>query len=238
LHQRALEIRERLCRDHPSVLEHQSDLALTFVNMGELLSKTAQPDKAMESYRRAESIFERLSRHSPSTPDYKSGLGVCLHNMAEVEMSSGQWKQARDRLESAIAQQRSALAVLPGHPLYQLFLRGHLLNQAKAQRAMGQPEESLRSARELAILAHGNPSELYNAACALASIIPNAGESERQALATEAVQILKEAAAAGWNDAGKASRDPDLAPLRDRDDFRRLLAEMFDRGFPADPFAK
>ena len=24
---------------------------------------------------------------------------------------------------------------------------------------------------------------------------------------------------------------------RDRDDFRRMLAELFDRGFPADPFA-
>jgi hypothetical protein len=36
---------------------------------------------------------------------------------------------------------------------------------------------------------------------------------------------------------GVLHRDPGLAPLRDRDDFRRLLAELFDRGFPADPFA-
>ena len=27
------------------------------------------------------------------------------------------------------------------------------------------------------------------------------------------------------------------APLGNRGDFRRLLAELFDRGFPADPFA-
>ena len=42
---------------------------------------------------------------------------------------------------------------------------------------------------------------------------------------------------AGWSDAQQTSRDPDLAPLRDRDDFRRPLAEVFDRGFPTDPFA-
>ena len=31
--------------------------------------------------------------------------------------------------------------------------------------------------------------------------------------------------------------DPDLLPLRDRADFRRLVADLFDRGFPAVPFA-
>jgi hypothetical protein len=33
------------------------------------------------------------------------------------------------------------------------------------------------------------------------------------------------------------TQDPDLDPLRHRADFRRLLAELFDRDFPADPFA-
>jgi hypothetical protein len=35
---------------------------------------------------------------------------------------------------------------------------------------------------------------------------------------------------------GHTSKDPDFA--QPRDDFYRLLAELFDRGFPADPFAK
>jgi len=30
----------------------------------------------------------------------------------------------------------------------------------------------------------------------------------------------------------------DLPLLRDRADFRQLLAELFDRGLPADPFAR
>ena len=63
-------------------------------------------------------------------------------------------------------------------------------------------------------------------------------EDQRPALEAEAVQLLKQAIAAGWSNAQQTSRDPDLAPLRDRDDFRRLLAELFDKGFPADPFAK
>ncbi len=72
----------------------------------------------------------------------------------------------------------------------------------------------------------------------MASSIPITRGEQRQTLAANAVQTLKRAIAAGWNDAGKTSSDPDLAPLRDRDDFRRLLAELFDHGFPADPFAR
>ena len=48
---------------------------------------------------------------------------------------------------------------------------------------------------------------------------------------------LRAAVAAGWSNASPVAHDPDLAPLRDRDDFRRLLAELFDRTMPADPFA-
>jgi hypothetical protein len=36
----------------------------------------------------------------------------------------------------------------------------------------------------------------------------------------------------------KTNSDADLAPLREREDFCRLLADLFDSGFPADPFAR
>jgi hypothetical protein len=61
---------------------------------------------------------------------------------------------------------------------------------------------------------------------------------ERQTVAGMAVDALKEAIAAGWNDAWKTSRDSDLAPLSDRADFRQVLARLFDRSFPAEPFAR
>jgi len=56
--------------------------------------------------------------------------------------------------------------------------------------------------------------------------------------ADEAMAALRTAVAAGWSNAPHTARDADLAPLRDRADFRQLLAELFGRGFPADPFAR
>ena len=52
---------------------------------------------------------------------------------------------------------------------------------------------------------------------------------------------LAKAVAAGYNTPQRLAhmtRDSDLDALRDRADFRRLLAELFDRGFPKDPFAR
>jgi eukaryotic-like serine/threonine-protein kinase len=120
-------------------------------------------------------------------------------------------------------------------PVSELYLRTHLLYLSRTHRELGRTDESLKAARELATLARGKPSELYNAACALASIIPRAEENARQALAVEAVGTLREAIAAGWKDAAEARRDQELDSLRGRDDFRLLLLDL---AFPADPFAR
>jgi hypothetical protein len=49
--------------------------------------------------------------------------------------------------------------------------------------------------------------------------------------------VLRTAVAAGWSNAPHTARDPDLTPLRKRPDYQALLAALFDRDFPADPFA-
>ena len=144
----------------------------------------------------------------------------------------------RELLERAIECQRAALASMPRQRLYQRTIKLHLLCLVRVCWALHQPAEANRLMSEAANLSHGNPTDLYKVVCALALSVPLAPADKRQALAAEAVEKLKQAIAAGWNDAGKTGRDPDLATLRDRDDFRRLLAGLFDRCFPTDPIAK
>jgi eukaryotic-like serine/threonine-protein kinase len=101
-----------------------------------------------------------------------------------------------------------------------------------------QPAEAVRIARECAAaLVQENSAALHNVARTLALSVPLVQGEQKQAMAAEAVQMLRAAVAAGWSNAQHTDRDPDLASLRDRDDFRRLLTELFDQGFPADPFA-
>ena len=52
------------------------------------------------------------------------------------------------------------------------------------------------------------------------------------------MEALSRAVTLGFKDNQKLQSETDLNPLHDRDDFQRLLAELLDRGFPADPFAR
>jgi tetratricopeptide (TPR) repeat protein len=230
-------IRERLVRDQPTVTEYQNDLAENYNYFGFILNATGHPADALKSCLRALEISERLAHDHPSVHSHQSGLGISLNNIATLEMRPGQWPEAREHLERAIAYQRAALAMMPRHPVDQQALRAHQLNLMKVYHTLNKTADATRMMRELEELARGKPTELYDVACAVAASAPLARGEQRQALETEAVQTLRVAVAAGWIDARHTARDPDLAPLHDRDDFRRLLAALFDRGFPANPFA-
>jgi eukaryotic-like serine/threonine-protein kinase len=235
--QSARTIGERIARDNPTITDFQRELAASHNGVGEILCST-DPTRAMESYQQSLAIWERLTHENPAVYADQSALGITLNNIAEIEMGQRRWHDARQHLERAGDCQRAALAAMPRDPAFQRVLRVHLLNLTKVHQALNQPAEAIQVSRELLSIAQGRSTDFYNVACAMASSMPIARGERQQTLAAEAIQTLKRAIAAGWNDVGKTSRDQDLAPLRDRDDFRRLLAELCDQGFPADPFAR
>jgi hypothetical protein len=80
--------------------------------------------------------------------------------------------------------------------------------------------------------------EVY-AACAFARCIPSRSDQPRkQNLGNDAMDAIRAAVAAGWSIGARMNRDADLAPLRDRNDFRRLVDETMDRAMPVDAFSR
>jgi hypothetical protein len=98
-------------------------------------------------------------------------------------------------------------------------------------------------------LNRNDAGNLYSAACyraVTAGVLraddrtPNASQ-QADAEADIAMSWLAKAVAAGYGapqHLANMTRDHDLDALRSRADFRRLLAELLDRGFPKDPFAR
>jgi serine/threonine-protein kinase len=238
LHRRALAIRERLVADNPAVTEHRSDLCRSLNNIGSLLDDLGHPDEALATYRQSRAHLEQLVRENPAVPAYRFALGGAYNDMAAIEMQRGHWGPAREGLLKSVASYRRALASMPENPRYLGSLGRALMKQIRVYSALDRPSEAIVAARERASIARGDPTELYNVACSLSSSVPLARGPSRRSLADEAVRTLWQAIAAGWDDAAMTSRDRDLAPLRTRDDFRRLLRDLFDRGFPDDPFAR
>jgi serine/threonine-protein kinase len=83
---------------------------------------------------------------------------------------------------------------------------------------------------------HATPVTAYNAACvySLASAAAhkdnNLPAAEQQKLgqryADRAMELLRQAVAKGYKDAAHMQKDPDLAALRQRDDFKKLVADL------------
>jgi hypothetical protein len=96
--------------------------------------------------------------------------------------------------------------------------------------------EAVRAAGEYAREFPDDPEAAYDAACYIAGCVPlaerdaNLSAAERQKTGEEygrlAVQQLRQAVQAGYRDVGHIKADSHLDPLRSRQDYRELLAEL------------
>jgi hypothetical protein len=77
---------------------------------------------------------------------------------------------------------------------------------------------------------NANAVTMFKAACvfALAAARPDetGGSLSKEACAKRAVELLRRAVAKDGKIAGQIKRDDNLRPLRQRDDFKQLLAEL------------
>ena len=93
------------------------------------------------------------------------------------------------------------------------------------------PAAAVESAAKLKQLAGDKPDQLYDAAClyALCAGADRTGpDTARLAkeCADEALTLLKHAVARGYKNAAHMKQDQDLAALRQRADFQKLLPEL------------
>jgi hypothetical protein len=75
---------------------------------------------------------------------------------------------------------------------------------------------------------------LYDVACiyALSAAAAEADSERAEHYATRAVQLLRRAVGRGYKDVDHMKKDPDLAPLRANEGFKKLLAKLEPKGRP------
>ncbi len=236
---RAIATWSRLVAAHGDVLRYQHMLGGSYNNLAIVQRERQQPREAEESSRRAIEIHRRLCSADPADPRHTSWLGAALHSLGQALQEQGRHSEAEQAFREAIEEQHKACQKSPRSMAFRQFLSNHFGGLAGSLRLQGRTEEAAEIARRRRTMSPSNPVELYNASCELALCIPLARDAaQKEAYASEAIAALRAAIAAGWRDARQASNDADLAPLRARDDFRQLIGELFDRGFPANPFAQ
>jgi tetratricopeptide (TPR) repeat protein len=232
----ASEVLERVHRDNPNETQTQHDLGACYNALCSMLRQHKRVPEALDAGYKARAVLEPLVQRLPDAPAHRSLLGGALHNLAMAVEAQGRHDEAVDLYQSAVRHQRQALDAGPESANARRFLRNHYMNLANLHRRLGRVPESAAALRDCRQLQRDHAGDLFAAAEGYALLVPQVGrgkanltaeeQAQRQQLADEAVDTLRQAVRNGFRNAGALADSPSLAPLRDRADFQELVEEL------------
>jgi hypothetical protein len=134
----------------------------------------------------------------------------------------------------------AALKANPRHPTYRQFYRNYLSVLTEVLAGQLEQQDAVRTAETCRDLGWNAPADAYDAACFLSRCIPivtkhdKLDDRQRQDAAKfygdRAMKLLRHAASKGYQDLAHLKKDTDLDPLRQQQDFQKLVAEMAGKG--------
>jgi tetratricopeptide (TPR) repeat protein len=240
----ALALQQRLTEDFPRVPAYRQELAHTHNNIGMLLARRRSGD-AEQAYRRALDLQQRLVDESPGVPALLNELGRTSANLAELLLQQDRPAEARELAERAVRHQQAALKLLPRNSAYARHLAHHFRVLAEARLQLGDHAAAAQAVAEMPHpSAYDARLDLF-AATVLARCIPLVEQDStltaenRQPLAESygerAVTLIRQSLRSrSASDLPRLKSDPNLAPLRQRADFQKLLGELEQAGGPND----
>jgi serine/threonine protein kinase/tetratricopeptide (TPR) repeat protein len=231
----AQRVYRRLLQDQSDALpEHRQALGRSYAILGMAYSVQRQTEQAEVALRQALDVFEKLVSEHPGTIEYAYDVGRCYVELGKTANHARQPDVAIARFDKADALLEGVLRRGYGAARHPLVLARIDRTLAKAGR--GDHAEAASEAEALARQPDLNAGHLYDLACTFSqssaaadrdgklSAADRAGLKARYA--DRAIDFLRRAITDGWRNPRVLRTDPDIDPLRARDDFRKLLAEL------------
>jgi serine/threonine protein kinase/tetratricopeptide (TPR) repeat protein len=202
--------------------------------LGLAYRELAKTERAEAAQQQALEIFEKVAREHPDVLVYEYDVGRCYSELARTADSAG-------RTDAALARFGKAIAIIggvvgKGYKPGRSRLLDTRLYRAGTLAAQGDHVQATAEAEAVARLGDLNFASVYNVACvfsrasAAADHDTKLSTADRARLkaryADRAMVYLRQAVAEGWGETSVAKKDADLDPLRGREDFQRLIAEL------------
>jgi tetratricopeptide (TPR) repeat protein len=211
-HSKARGIQEGLAAASPRAPDDLIVLAGDYCDFGKLKLNSGHPDESLAWFQKAIDILRPAHDRDPKDANLKIYLREC------------HWGRARAfgllrRHPEAVADWGQAIELAP--PGVRAELRA---SRANSLLLAGQPDEAVAEVVDLATLDwHSYRWVNFGCICAVAS---KEVVGRKQQYADLAMQMLQRAVQAGYDVPANIAHNPELDPLRDRDDFRKLLADL------------
>jgi serine/threonine protein kinase len=237
----ALSLYKELAADFPNRPEFRRELASSHNNRGILLNNTGRLKEAEKDYGQSLSIYRQLAAEFPNQPDLRNELAGTCKNLAILYQRQGNWAAARPLLLEGRPHHLAALKANPRHPSYRQIYRNHLGVLTTVHAGLLEQEDAVRTAETCRDLGWDAPADAYDAACFLSQCIlifmvkhDKLDDKQRKEAAQfygdAAMKLLREAVGKGYKDVPLMKKDTDLDPLRQREDFKKLVAELEKKG--------
>jgi tetratricopeptide (TPR) repeat protein len=218
-YRQALALYEPLVRDYPAVVTYAVSMAGCCCNLASLLRDSGRPEDAMEWCDKAcdtlEGVLRRQSQHATAR---QFRVNVLVNRAATLERLGRRADAIRDldrAIELDAGPKRASLRCA----------------RALIQTYVGNLAPALAEANDLAARNDLSAEGLYHLACVFARCAAKADRPPSQdAHADRAIELLARAHAAGFFKAPfqreHVAKNPDLAALRSRADFQKLLGKI------------
>jgi tetratricopeptide (TPR) repeat protein len=232
----AISLLKQLAAEFPNRPEFRRHLAVCHTGLGNVLSDTGRPNEAEEAYAVALTLCKQLAGDFAAEPDSRNALAAALVGQASLRLRFRHFQRAEALLEEARPHHEAALKAGAENPVRRDNYRANLVMLVQVSAGLGDPATAKEIAYKIRDLGWDPPDEAFDAARSLSLCIPivqrnekaSRDEREKQAaiFGDEAMGMLREAVGSGFNDAARFKQDKDLDPLRGREDFKKLLAEL------------
>jgi serine/threonine protein kinase len=233
----AVRICKQLVADFPSQPKFRQKLALSYLNRGGgLLSAAGRLQDAEKDLNEALRLCKQLVAEFPNQPDRRNELAGACVNLAILQQQRGDWAAAKRLLLEGQPHHLVALKANPRHPSYRQFYHNHLHHLTGVHAGLLEQADAVHTAEIRRDLGWDPPADAYDAACFLSRSVTIVAKHEmlnatqRQEAARfygdAAMRLLREAVSKGYKDVAHLKEDTDLNPLRQREDFRKLVAAM------------
>jgi tetratricopeptide (TPR) repeat protein len=235
-YRQALEHRKKMVAQTGPIPQYRQLLAESYHNLGFVLRVTHQLPEAEAALGQALDLWKQLGANMPPNPDLQGGLADTLCELALVHNQRRDFDGAVAFLDEARPHLQAALKARREDSGFLMAQHDYLVALGQSRLGLGDHARPATTAEELAGCGYEPAKDTYDAACLLCGCVTLVGkdgqlaETRRrdlaQGYADRALELLRQAIAAGFKDTARLKDDPDLEPLRAREEFGKLVAKL------------
>ena len=212
-YRKAVVVQERLAAEFPAVAGYRIQLGGSYCNFGDVVLSGGRADESLGCFDKAIATLTPIHRAEPHDVTAKQFLRNSHWKRALAYDQLGRFADAAKDWDRTIE-------------LSPMTEQGYFrAPRAISQLQAGQVAEAMAEVAELTKSPNWNADQWYNFACAYA-VASGKLADRKQEYADAAMELLHQAVRSGWRNASHMKTDASLDPIREREDFKKLLAGL------------